>query len=171
MIAERAIPIAPPRDASWLAELYQLACDGGFVPRCRCLRAGQQHGLRAQRVDSALLVLPLQGAQTVRDTTDTVVARPGETLLIARPGVVDTETSPDTATGRFEAVVIAIFKETIDNARRLVPGLIQSGGRGITTLSNERVAASLTHWVAAMRTQRISLACHALVGLVLQLHE
>ena len=114
-------PVAPLAGADWLAELHQLANEREFMPRCRCLCAGQPHGLKAQRIDSALLVLPLQGTQTVRDAANTVVVKPG--------------------------------------------------GRGVTTLPNERVAASLCNWVAALRTQRLSLACHALVGLVLQLHE
>ena len=157
--------------ADWLNALHSLASSDEFNARCRCLRAGQGHQLRAYRVDAAALMLPLQGTKAVREGSLKTVVAPGETLLITRPCVLDTETHPDPATGRYEAVVIAIPPATIDNARRLVPGTLRKGGASVARLSNARVQGALAAWAAALQGQRGSLACHALVGLVLQLYE
>ena len=157
--------------AGLLSELYELATQGEFMANCRSLRAGQMHRLTAHRINSAMLFLPLQGSKTVRHGTNEIEVGPGEMLLVAKPCVVDTETKPDPDSGKYKAVVVTLLAETIETARRLVHGTIRQGSPSIVCLPNQLALAPLAAARAALKSQYMSLACHAMVGLVLQLYE
>lgn len=170
MLGAAMMIVAEPH-AALLAELHDLASSGDFASRCLCLRSYQSHCLKAVDINSAFLVLPLQGQKRMRDRDRVLSVGPGEVLLVPGPRRLDVENLPDAASGEYVAISIAIHEETLDLARRLVPERIRAGAGELASMAVDAVREPLTAWCAALQSRRIPLACHAMVGLVLWLYE
>ena len=154
-----------------LADLHELASSGDFSSRCLCLRAYQSHRLRAVDIRSAFLILPLQGQKRIREGEREIQCERGNILLVPGPRRLDIENIPDPVTSEYVAISIAIHEETLEIARRLVPDRVRASRGEVVELSVDAVQEPLAVWVAALKSQSIPRACHAMVGLVLWLYE
>lgn len=156
--------------AALLNELHALAASGEFATNCLRMRATASHCLKAVDVAGATLILPLQGQKRMRDGARELRCERGHLILVPGPRRLDMENIPDTDSGEYTAVAIAIHTETLDMARRLVPERARSGTSEVAKLGLESVREPLAAWCEALRAGWMPRACHALLGLVLHLY-
>lgn len=138
---------------------------------CLCLRAVHAHHIKAVEIARPTLVIPLQGLKRVRERGDWLRIAPGNLLLIPGARRLDMENIPDEASGAYTAVAISLEPPTLEAARQLLPaqGFGEPGPIGCVPL--EGLAEALLAWLDALQAGEIPLACHAMSGVVLRLHQ
>ncbi|MBK9394332.1 MAG: hypothetical protein IPN40_10745 [Uliginosibacterium sp.] len=94
--------------AALLNELHALAASGEFATNCLRMRATASHCLKAVDVAGTTLILPLQGQKRMRDGARELRCERGHLILVPGPRRLDMENIPDTDSGEYTAVAIAI---------------------------------------------------------------
>lgn len=161
---------AVPRQDQLFARLLELA-RGDALVACMCVRAGHSHQISAFGVEAALLAIPVQGCKRVREGADWIDIHPGNVLLVPGPRTVDLQHTPDAGSGEYVAVGISIHESLLDMARQLIPERARSGEGAVARLSLADLQEPLLRWCDAVQTGRMPMACHAMLGMVLQLYE
>lgn len=150
-------------------ELRALARQGGLS--CACVRSVHQHALKAFDPVTPVIALPLAGTKRARLGGERVEVRPGELFVITGPASLDVENIPDPASGEYLALGVSLDERVIGAAQRLLPERARDPAPRIAGLPIGALEASLLDWTRALERRDEALARHALVGLVLRLHE
>lgn len=152
-----------------LARLDELAQQQNALP-CLCVRALQAHHIKAVDITGPMLVIPLRGIKRCREDDDWLRVEPGQMLLVPGARSLDVENIPDSGTGDYSAITIAIEPATLEAARQLLHDRAFAEPGPVATLALDDVALALLHWVDALLAGETVFACHAMAGVVLRLH-
>lgn len=159
-----------PRQEQLFARLLELA-RGQDQIACMCVRAGHSHQITAFDVHAPLLAIPLQGCKRLREGEDWLDVEPGHVLLVPGPRTVDLQHTPDAGTGEYMAVGISIHETLLDVARQMLPQPLRTGQGMSARLALTDLQEPLLRWCDALQSGRMPMACHAMLGIVLQLYE
>jgi AraC-like DNA-binding protein len=152
-----------------LARLDELAQQQSTLP-CLCVRALQAHHIKAVDITGPVLVIPLRGLKRCREGGDWLRVEPGQMLLVPGARSLDVENIPDSGTGDYSAITIAIEPATLAAARQLLHGQTFAPAGPLARLALDDVALALLHWVDVLLAGETLFACHAMAGVVLRLH-
>ena len=151
-----------------LERLLRLAENQADLP-CMRVRVRATHTLKSLDIDTPLLVLPLQGYKRVRRGSEWIRIVPGELLFFPQPTATDVENIPDSQSKAYVAIGIPFEAHVLSAARSLLrePALDASGD--IASLPMLPHVSDLSAWLDAMERREFPRACHALVGIALNL--
>lgn len=153
-----------------LGQLLEFARNGQ-PPPCMCFRSTQSHVLKAFTAPGPLIALPLLGRKQVLQDGRWLSIEPGAAMLVSGVCTRDVQNLPDPESGEYLAVGFALDDTVLGSARQIVGERLAAAPAGISVLPVEQVLEPLLAWSNAVREGRPAMACHALVGLVLQLYE
>jgi AraC-like DNA-binding protein len=158
-----------PAQRQLLTRLADVALSAESTP-CIRVRAKHAHCLTAVEFDTPLLALPVEGHKRVKDQQHSICVVPGEMFLVTQPTSVDVENFPDESTGRYVALGIPLEPHVLEAARQLVKSPVAGNNKRIASVPMEPYIADFNAWLNALARQELSLACHAVVGIVLRLY-
>ena len=139
-------------------------------------RAGTAYCLRSLRTSGAFISVVLSGYKRIHHGGQVIDIRPGNAVAIAPGTCIDVENVPDPVTGEYLAALHVLPESVVAMARTM----LGSGATGNAWPTVERssqlinlrdVARELTVCANAAQQQAVPRFQHALLGLLLRLHE
>lgn len=165
----RGMDLVDERRSTLADELRALAARGGLS--CACVRSVHHHAIKSFEPATPVIALPLAGTKRARLGEQRVEVRPGELFVITGPASLDVENIPEPASGEYLALGVALDERVIGAAQRLLPERARDPAPRIAGLPIGALATPLLDWTRALERRDEALARHALVGVVLRLHE
>lgn len=162
-----AVAAAPAR---LLGRLLELARSEDDLP-CLGLRAVRSHLVKAFEVNGPLIALPLQGYKRALQDGVWLRTDPGQVFLVPGPRVVDMENVPDAQSGEYLAIGITLGSNVLEAARQLIPDHPRVEPGPMAAVALDSLLEPLLAWTEAMHARQFTRACHAMLGIVLRLHE
>ncbi|GAB4062127.1 helix-turn-helix transcriptional regulator [Uliginosibacterium sediminicola] len=157
------------RQDQLLSHLFELATSTSPLP-CVCLRATHSHAIKAFELSAPILALPLRGYKRALDTDGWISIKPGEIFLASGPRSVDIEHIPDSQSGEYIALSIALDKTVLDAARSLIAEPPRYARGQIASIPIAELCAPLLDWCTALLQGETMMACHAMQGVVMRLY-
>lgn len=157
------------RQDQLLSRLLDLIRQHDPLP-CLSLRAVHAHTIKAFDVSEPVIALPLQGRKRALDGERWISVEPGEIFLATGPRSVDVENIPDAQTGEYVAIGIALDKAVLEAARHLMRERPKGEPGQIASVPIGDLCEPLLAWCEALQAGDITMACHAMQGVVMRLH-
>ena len=153
-----------------LGRLFELTRLETPLP-CLCARAIHSHKVKAFDATGPLIALPLQGRKRALEAGKWISTDPGELFLVPGARRVDMENIPDAQSGEYVAVGITISENVLEAARQIIPDHPHAPPGPMASVPLDDLVESLLTWCEAMHRGQFTLACHAMLGVVLRLYE
>lgn len=152
------------------AQLMELLRRAGPLP-CSCVRALSAQMVRNYELDGGLVAIPLRGKSRISDGLSAVEAAPGDVLVVPNARSIDWEQFPQEPGNEFFAIGVVFDESLVEVARRLIgeSELAPSGRIGTEPL--RLFVSPLSRWVSLMCEGNRALALHAIVEVIIRLHE
>lgn len=151
-------------------QLLRLVKENRPLP-CDCLRSMQAHLVRAYDADCASISMPLRGRYRIKEGDSWAEVGPGQMLVVPSARCVDVEHVPDAELGEFVALSVELNDRLVGAARLLLPDAAGEALGRVSAVSMEEVMPALGRWAQAMQAGRRALALHAMVEVLIRLHE
>lgn len=158
---------APPE---LVDQLLQLVKDNRPLP-CDCLRAMQAHLVRAYDADCASISMPLRGRYRIQEGGRWSEVGPGQLLVVPSARCVDVEHVPDPLWGEFVALSVQLDERLVGAARLLLPASAAEALGRVSAVTMDEVMPALSRWAQAMQSGQRALSLHAMVEVIIRLHE
>lgn len=138
---------------------------------CDCLRAVEAQRVRNYELESGLLAIPLLGKSRITDGLRTIEVEPGQILIVPNARSIDWEQFPDREIGEYVAIGIHLQQSLLESAQKLLPETVAADPGQISAEPLALLIDPFLRWTEVMQEGRRSLALHAIVEVIVRLHE
>lgn len=164
-------PNASSQSIALLVErLLQLVRSSHPLP-CDCLRAVAAQRVRNYELESGLLAIPLLGRSRITDGPRTLEVAPGQILVIPNARSIDWEQFPDQEVGEYVAIGIHLDQTLLESAQKLLPETVAADPGQISAEPLSLLIQPLLRWTEVMQQGKRALSLHAIVEVIVRLHE
>lgn len=138
---------------------------------CDCLRAVEAQRVRNYELESGLLAIPLLGRSRITDGPKTIDVEPGQILVVPNARSIDWEQFPDEQAGEYVAIGIHLDQSLLESAQKLLPETIAADAGQISVEPLPLLIQPLLRWTEVMAQGKRALSLHAIVEVIVRLHE
>lgn len=138
---------------------------------CDCLRAMEAHRVRNYELESGLLAIPLLGRSRITDGPKTIDVEPGQILIVPNARAIDWEQFPDDQAGEYVAIGIHLDQSLLESAQKLLQETVAADPGQISVEPLSLLIQPLLRWTDVMAQGKRALSLHAIVEVIVRLHE
>ena len=168
---QATLHMEPVRDIQVLvARLLELVRSSHPLP-CDCLRAVEAQRVRNYELESGLLAIPLLGRSRITDGSRIIDVEPGQILVVPNARSIDWEQFPDDQAGEYVAIGIHLDQSLLESAQKLLPETVAADPGQISIEPLSLLIQPLLRWTEVMSHGKRALSLHAIVEVIIRLHE